>query len=236
MRLFVKDKVMDVNPEDFLTIHELEKLKNKMTNLNIKDRKSVKILFIDDGGFDIEPLKQLGYIDIDVELEFKNMNQIDPYDIIFCDINDVAKNIYPIGQGAQLANDIKLTHPEKFVIIFSAQNQKPSFHKYYEKVDAVIDKTADLYVFQEVINKYISIQNDPIAYWEQLEKEMIHQKLNKIYISKLEHYFVLSFLDKKNYISLLSNKQFGQYFDRFVSFIQLLGTAIDLYFKFIGGK
>lgn len=30
MRLFVKDKVMDVNPEDFLTIHELEKLKNKM--------------------------------------------------------------------------------------------------------------------------------------------------------------------------------------------------------------
>lgn len=234
IRLFAKDKVIGANPKDYLTIQDLKKHKNKISSMNIKNRKNVKILFIDDGGFYTEPLSQLGYKDIDVELEFKDISRVEPYDIIFCDINDVAKNIYPVGQGAALASEIKRMYPNKYVIIFSAQNQKPSFAKYYEDVDAVIDKTSDQKVFQDVIDKYISIQNDPIAYWENLEKTMLKQKLNKISISKLEHYYVASILYNKNYLSEIDNNTPDIDFDKIVSFIGLISDTVSIFMTFWG--
>ncbi len=234
-KFFMKNKVNNVNLKDFLTIDNLKKYKSKMTSINIMNRKQVKILFIDDGGFDTEPLSKLGYKDINVEYEFKDMTMFEPYDVIFCDINDVAKNIYPVGQGAELASEIKRTYPDKFVIIFSAQNQKPSFVKYYEDVDAVIDKVSDQRTFQNVIDRYIAIQNDPIAYWENLEKAMLKQKLNKVYISKLEHFYVCSFIDNKNYVELIDDKTPDFDYDKFSFFVNLISNAISLFLTFYRG-
>lgn len=235
LKIFSKDKLKSVNPKDFMTIDVLKQYKNKIDKINIKDRKKVRILFIDDGGFDTEPLNKLGYKDIDVEYDFKNMNMIESYDIIFCDINDVAKNIYPTGQGAELASEIKRTYPDKYVIIFSAQNQKPSFSKYYEDVDAVIDKTSDQRVFQNVIDQYISIQNNPIAYWENLEKVMLKQKLNKVYISKLEHYYVSSIIDNKNYVKKINENTSNFDFEKFATFVGLVADAVTIFMTFFKG-
>jgi len=229
-----KDKIKSINSSDFYTIHDLEKIKSKLDTIDLNNKKLIKILIIDDSGFDSEPLKSLGYKDVDVFTEFNNMALIEPYDVIFCDINDVAKKMFPIGQGAELASVIKKDYPEKYVVIFSAQSHKNSFFKYYELVDNVIDKTSDYSVFCDEINKYLAIKNNPIMYWENIEKRMLKERINKVEISKMEHYFVLSLLDGKNHFKKDKNIKeiFGETIEQITPFISLLSSLIELYLAF----
>ena len=77
------NKVNKINESDFYNIKYLEKFKSDFSKISLKDKKNVSILFIDDLGFDVEPLKQLGYKDVDVLLEFNDIKSVQPYDIIF---------------------------------------------------------------------------------------------------------------------------------------------------------
>ena len=178
--------------------------------------------------------EQLGYRDVEISYDFEEMIKLKKYNIIFCDINEVASKIYPIGQGAQLASKIKKEYPEKMVIIFSAQSQKLSFSKYYNSVDKVIDKLADYETISEIIDEYIETQNDPIKYWEAMKKQMLKQNISTLQIAKMEHYYVKSFLQKNNclkeYISCISSNELGT----ILSFAQIIISSIDLFLKIIG--
>ena len=44
-------------------------------------------MFIDDEGFDIEPLKRIGFLDVSKQYEYTQIDDYEKYDIIFCDIN-----------------------------------------------------------------------------------------------------------------------------------------------------
>ena len=219
------------------TIDDLKKEKhnnNLKSDLKISNKSEVSVLIIDDNGYDIEPLKQLGYRDVEISYDFEEMIKLKKYNIIFCDINEVASKIYPIGQGAQLASKIKKEYPEKMVIIFSAQSQKLSFSKYYNSVDKVIDKLADYETISEIIDEYIETQNDPIKYWEAMKKQMLKQNISTLQIAKMEHYYVKSFLQKNNclkeYISCISSNELGT----ILSFAQIIISSIDLFLKIIG--
>jgi len=219
------------------TIDDLKKEKhnnNLKSDLKILNKSEVSVLIIDDNGYDIEPLKQLGYRDVEISYDFEEMIKLKKYNIIFCDINEVASKIYPIGQGAQLASKIKKEYPEKMVIIFSAQSQKLSFSKYYNSVDKVIDKLADYETISEIIDEYIETQNDPIKYWEAMKKQMLKQNISTLQIAKMEHYYVKSFLQKNNclkeYISCISSNELGT----ILSFAQIIISSIDLFLKIIG--
>lgn len=60
-----------------LTIDYLENNKATIDSVSLKDRKNIKILFIDDEGFDIEPLKRIGFLDVSKQYEY---TQIDDYE------------------------------------------------------------------------------------------------------------------------------------------------------------
>lgn len=49
---------------DLLTIEDLKKNQSKIHYISQKDKKNVKILFLDDEGYDIELLKNLDYLDV----------------------------------------------------------------------------------------------------------------------------------------------------------------------------
>lgn len=74
------------------TIDDLKKEKhnnNLKSNLKILNKSEVSVLIIDDNGYDIEPLKQLGYRDVEISYDFEEMIKLKKYNIIFCDINEV---------------------------------------------------------------------------------------------------------------------------------------------------
>lgn len=59
-----------------LTIDYLEQNKITIDNVSLKERKNIKILFVDDEGYDVEPLKKIGFLDVSKQYEY---TKIDDY-------------------------------------------------------------------------------------------------------------------------------------------------------------
>ncbi len=234
-RFFKKRKLFD--DQHVYTIDDLKKAqhsKSLKVNNNLLNKSEVSVLIIDDSGYDVEPLKQLGYRDVETNYDFEDMYKLKKYNIIFCDINEVATKIYPIGQGAQLASKIKSEYPDKMVIIFSAQSQKPSFSKYYSSVDKVIDKLADYETISEIIDEYIETKNDPIKYWEVLKRQMLSKDISTFQIAKMEHYYVKSLIEQSNYLKEYIQKKPDNELSTVLNFINTIISAVDLFLRFTG--
>lgn len=166
------------------------------------DRKKYKILIIDDEGFaQKEGLNKLGFKDIDVKFNYTNMEEYSAYDIIFCDINGVAKEIDPYFQGAALAKMIKEMYPDKYVIIFSALDQSLDFYPYYSSVDATIIKNLNSNQLSEKLDQYIATISSPKYKWDSIKRILEFNKIPTEDIAVFEDFFVRSFLDGKDYSS-----------------------------------
>lgn len=186
------------------SLDDLKKsLNNNLESNTINERKSITILIIDDDGYEVDRLIRLGYKDIKVIDEFLDMRDVENYDIIMCDINGVYKDVSSIYQGAALAALIKETFPQKYVVIFSSKPQKPDMYKYTSKVDNFIMKNCDINDLAFSFDKYIKEKNDPIYIWESTRLRLVENGVSTEIISNLEHYYVSSFLKKKDYSNQL---------------------------------
>jgi len=217
--------------EDLVTIEELKNTNIKLNCTSMNDKKQNRILFLDDEGYDTESLENLGYLDIDKKDKYSKMADFENYDIIFCDINGIAKELDEVYQGAALAKLIKETYPLKIVVIFSAKNQTFEFNKYNDYVDDIIYKNISPSEMAEKINKYIKELTNPVDYWERVKKQLIRQNINVIEIAKLENKFVRSIKQNKDYTSDI--KKIGDSFNSSVAIAVVEGIIqiILIYLK-----
>lgn len=225
--LIKKDNKID----NLLTIDDLKNAKNSIRNITMKDKKNVKILFLDDEGFDTGILKRLGYLDVDKMYEYNKMDDFEKYDIIFCDINGIAKEINEVFQGAALAKLIKQTYPNKIVIIFSAKQQYLLFNDFNDYVDDVIYKNIPISDLTDKIDHYINLLINPIDFWENMKKLLIKSDINTKEISKMEHYYVKSILEDKNYEKEIKKINIESKIDLANSIITAICRVIDLYLR-----
>jgi len=191
---------------DYMTIDDLENSRDKLKKVTIKDKKNVRILFLDDEGFDDEVLKSLGYLDIEVKEKYEKLSDFENFDIIFCDINGIAKEIDEVYQGAALAKLIKKTYPSKMVFIFSSKQRGLDFYKFANEVDGMIPKNLKNSELAEKIDEYINILNDPVESWKNLRKKLAEQGTSPKYITILEDYYVRGILKKENTIGLMEQE------------------------------
>ncbi len=218
--------------DDLLTIDKLKGKNIKLGTVDMKEKKNVKILFVDDEGFDTQVLQNLGYLDIQKMYKYDNesrMDEFEKYDIIFCDINGIAKELDSVYQGAALAKLIKQTYPSKIVVIYSAKQQYLTFNSYYEEVDDVIVKNVPPADLANKINIYINKLNDPIEFWNNIRKQLINKNISSTDISLLEHYYVKSLLDKKDYTKDINNINDGNILSTATAIITAITSAIELY-------
>lgn len=205
MNLFQRGK----NVNDLLTIDVLEKSRDKIKNVSIRDKKNIRIVIVDDEGFDDEVLKNLGYLDIDVKLKYEKLSDYENYDIVFCDINGIAKEIDQTYQGAALAKLIKKTYPSKAVIIFSSKEQSLDFYKFKNDVDEIIPKNIKNSEIAEIIDKYIEIINDPIERWKNFRKKLSEQGTSPKDIALLEDCYARGILKKEDTTKTMENIKKG---------------------------
>jgi len=192
--------------KDYMTIDDLENSRDKLKKVTIKDKKNVRILFLDDEGFDDEVLKSLGYLDIEVKEKYEKLSDFENFDIIFCDINGIAKEIDEVYQGAALAKLVKKTYPSKMVFIFSSKQQGLDFYKFANEVDGMIPKNLKNSELAEKIDEYINILNDPVESWKNLRRKLAEQGTSPKYITILEDYYVRGILKKENTIALMEQE------------------------------
>ena len=218
--------------DELLTIDELKSRNIKLGSITMKDKKNVKILFVDDEGYDTELLQNLGYLDIQKMYKYDKedkMDSFEKYDIIFCDINGIAKDLDPVYQGAALAKLIKQTYPEKVVVIFSAKQQYLTFNPYYEFVDDVIYKNLPPAELANKIDKYINKMIDPIDFWNNIKHQLIKQNIHAKDVSRLEHYYVKSIIDKKAYTNDIKEIGKEEVLSAVTTIINAITAAIELY-------
>lgn len=194
MNIFKKKQKVN----DLYTIEDLENAREKIKTVTIKDKKNVRIAIIDDEGFDDEVLKSLGYLDIDIKENYDKLADYECYDIIFCDINGIARDVDPVYQGAALAKLIKKTYPSKIVIIFSSKDQSLDFYKFSKDVDAIIPKNVKNAEIADLIDKYIEIFNDPIESWKNYRSKISEQGTTPKTIAILEDCYVRGILKRED--------------------------------------
>jgi len=130
---------------------------NKKAANQISQKNAVQILFIDDQKFKmVTNLKTAGYPNCKSIKDVKDLDCMDVKnsDIIFVDINGVGHTLFPKDQGLGLAEALKNKYPQKYIVIYSAEEQGDRFHKALKKVDDTLPKNADPYEFINIIENY----------------------------------------------------------------------------------
>lgn len=128
----------------------------KIKTVSHKDKEDIQILFIDDEKFEIANiLKGAGWTNTKTIRDVKNLDcvEVKNADVLFVDINGVGCNLFPKDQGLGLAEAIKSRAPEKYIVIYSAQEQR--LHKAFSIVDAVLPKNAEPYEFINILENYL---------------------------------------------------------------------------------
>lgn len=215
--------------------YSIEDIKLENIHINMLDKKSVKIVFVDDEGYDIETFKGLGYKDIDKMYEYKDLSDFQKYDVIFCDVNGIATNLDPVFQGAELAKQIKLAYPNKMVVIYSSKNQGLNIAKYSEYVDYMIEKNTKPVIIAEYINKYIEKTNNPKTAWYDLKDKMKKMGIDSCTMDVIEKYYAKSIIEGKNCSLELKEELIPLKIDISLSdIITLVSAAIELYLSVKG--
>lgn len=118
-----------------------------------------RILFIDDDrNFKIVAiLKKMGWVNTKIISDVNSVDSaaLNDADVVFVDIQGVGKIMQYQDEGLGLALAIKRRHPNKKVVIYSAQEHGPRFHEAHQVADYSLPKTAEPIRFEEVILKVL---------------------------------------------------------------------------------
>lgn len=121
-------------------------------------KESIQILFIDDEKFKtVENLISAGWINTKTITDVRNLDSADVKNsnVIFVDINGVGESLFPKDKGLGLAEALKKKYPNKYIVIYSAQEQGDRFHKALKIVDNFLSKNAEPYEFINILENLI---------------------------------------------------------------------------------
>ena len=146
----------EVNNSNSNVVNINDKISKSTIANSQKSKADIQILFVDDEKFEIVGiLKDAGWSNAKTIKDVKNLDSPDILNanVIFVDVNGVGRTLFPNDQGLGLAEAIKTRNPEKFIIIYSAQEQR--LHKAFSIVDGVLPKNADPYEFINILENYL---------------------------------------------------------------------------------
>lgn len=139
----------------------LEKVDEMTESLNdcIEMKKNnTKILFIDDEiRFKVvKILQKAGWLHTKLIKDAHNLDQLEIKEakIIFVDIQGVGIDLNFKEEGLGLASALKNKYPDKKIIIYSAEQKGDRFHKALREVDDFLQKDADPYQFQRIVEDF----------------------------------------------------------------------------------
>ena len=156
-------------------------------------RSSTRVLVIDDTKLPaMEQLKRLGY-DITRVRDIDNIDDLTPFDIILCDVMGVGKKLDPKAQGNVIIREAMLRYPNKFVIAYTGSSQtSPEATEARTQADSFLPKGAEIGKWQEVLDRYIIENGDPMNRWQRTRITLVEQGIDTYDLLRLENAFVRS--------------------------------------------
>ena len=119
-------------------------------------RDQIKVCVIDDEGFDMNTLYDLGYKNIRRKLQFENMDEYQDFDIILCDVEGIGVSVDAEKQGLAVAEQIKNVYPEKVILLYSGKNIE-TFGEMPSNLDGYLRKQSSMSELAKSLDEIIYV-------------------------------------------------------------------------------
>lgn len=153
-------------------------------------KRNTKILIIDDDDIVVlNSLRKQGY-NIEHKKDIESLNEIAAYDIVFCDVKGVGKELSDKYEGAHLVRQIKKEFPEKMVISYSAIGYASEYEEYLSYADARVPKGSSIEDWTSVIDEWIEKKANPTVLWINTRNKLLDAGVPIAQIARYETKYV----------------------------------------------
>ncbi len=154
-------------------------------------RTQIKILCIDDQGFDYsELLKEHFNFNIKVSKDISDIHAVSEYPIVICDIKGIGASFNSKFEGGMVIAEIRKKYPTKQIIAFSGHTFDATYNKYFSMSDQVLSKDSDSDAWVECLDECIKNVISPIKQWKRMKKYLVDQDVSSKDILYLEQSFI----------------------------------------------
>lgn len=172
------------------TLEDLKTLESVKREGNLKLRKRIDILVIDDEEFTPGNFLDKNHFSLTYKTDIDNVKDVSEYPIIMCDIRGVGGNLSKQYEGAYLIKEIKQNYPDKRVIAYTASQYDPSYNKYLNYADELLQKGTSLEDWVTILDEQINKAVDPIYQWCVFRNALLNNGVVTIDVAKMESDFV----------------------------------------------
>ena len=214
----------------YTNLKTIASVEEQRIDLRIKiPRETIKVYVIDDEGFDINMLYDLGYKNIRKKIQFESMDEYEDYDIILCDIEGIGINVDVDKQGLAVAEQIKDVYPEKVVLLYSGKNVE-TFGEMPKNLDGYLRKQSSMSELAKSLDAYYKQSIDPINVWKKTRDEMLNNKVSTKTVAFLEDRYCRSLLEGKGYLYNNANLNETEIFsaENISKYIEILAKVVEV--------
>ncbi|HEX4630567.1 MAG TPA: hypothetical protein VH188_06340 [Chthoniobacterales bacterium] len=193
-------------------------------------REKVKIVAIDDDGFEYaEVLRRHGF-QINVQNDITDITAIETYPVVICDIAGVGRSFRSPYEGAHVIAEIRKRYPTKYLIAYTGQRFDASYNRFFALCDASMRKDSESQEWVEALDAAIKVYVDPAEMWRKA-RQVISPHVTPMRLTQLEDDYVRA---------VLKNRRPFQNEQKLIDLPNdaravLLGIASNVLFKLIGG-
>lgn len=161
---------------EYLKLSDAElKVEQKLSEITPHDlRKKIPIVAIDDQEFPPEiNLRNSGF-SIQTLSDINRITDVEQYQIVLCDLNDIGSNLSPESQGAYVIEEIKSKYPDKIVIAYTAASLNSKLlTKARSVADDYVKKDITIEKWRDVLDEKIKYLSNPIKVWKSERKRLL---------------------------------------------------------------
>lgn len=180
----------------------------KQTNNIGRLRQHVRILIIDDNEFMAEKyLKNSGY-QIDHKYDIDTIKDIEPYEIIMCDISGVGKKLGFEKEGAFIIREIHENYPNKIIIAYTSYTYNADYNQFFALADSVVAKDIPTDDWIGILDEQVRNVINPIHQWKRIRNYLFDNNVSTITIAQIEDIYVKSI--RKKDLNILTTYMSGK--------------------------
>ena len=170
------------------------------------ERKNVKIAIVDNESFPMIEILQRHKFDIDKFDDIENIESLNGYDIILCDIQGVGTKFNEVFQGAYLVKEIYKRYPFKIIIAYTGSRYDPRYNEYLKYAEYNIIKDASSEEWVEKLDSALELASNPEHRWNRVRRYLLNEGVPLFELTLLEDDFVCRFLENKSFDDFPNNK------------------------------
>lgn len=173
-----------------------------MNNISINQlRKNTEILIIDDEEFSLlDMIKKHGF-NVHHKKDIDDIKDLQPYDIVLCDIRGVGKIYDSTFEGAYVIKEERINYPNKQIIAYTASSYNAEYNKYLSCADAIVPKGTSPEDWVSLLDEQLFKCVDPVFQWGKMRGALLEAGMDTIDVAKIEALYVKA-IEEKDFTSL----------------------------------